>query len=142
MSSVADIAFHRGCEVCGDPTPEDRDAARRISDEINFHLVTERYLPIEATAKWIAVRLSDGGSDHELYPTKADAVRFAPRSLRMVDARHGLYIQIPLTGMPPAEALHYLKLFRQPWLDTTAPVDAVNPYQHHPLTLPPGVSLS
>jgi len=134
-------AFHANCGTCGDHDQADRDAARRISDEMGFHLIAGKAAAIDVTNRWIAVRLSDGVSDHALYDEKADAVRLAPRMLG-VQPRQLLYLQVQLTGMPPAEALHMLKLFRQPWLDTTAPVDRVNPYQLHPLTLPPGVRLA
>lgn len=47
------------------------DAARRCSDAVNFHLLAQG---TGAAGKWVAVRLSDGGSDGHLYDTKQQAV--------------------------------------------------------------------
>lgn len=133
--------WHVGCPSCGELSPEDCDAARRISDEITLHLTAQSYHATEATNRWIAVRLADGVSDHQLYDTKTEAMRFAPPILGCHDAQC-MYVQIPLTGMPASEALHLLKLFRQPYMNTTAPVDEYNPFAAHPLSLPSGVQLS
>jgi hypothetical protein len=54
-------------------TKEDLDAAKRASDEINLHLAANGWATIQNC--WVAIRLSDGGSDHVLYDTKQDAVR-------------------------------------------------------------------
>lgn len=55
-------------------TPQQElDAARRCADAYNEQLEEHG---MNAPGKWIAVRLSDGGSDGVLYPTKGDAVRF------------------------------------------------------------------
>lgn len=132
--------FHVGCGTCGEHTDADRDAARRISDTVTLHLTAQHYDAVEATNRWIVARLADGVSDQALYDTKDEAMRFAPKALGCFDVQC-LYLQIPLTGMPASEALHLLKLFRQPWLTTTAPVDAANPFNEHPLSLPPGVHL-
>jgi hypothetical protein len=113
----------------------------RISGEITTHLSAQKYHVTEATNRWVAARLSDGVSDHQLYDTKAEAMRFAPKMLGCFDTQC-LYVQVPLTGMPPSEALHILSLFRQTWLTTTAPVEQVNPFAAHPLTIPKGVRLS
>lgn len=139
--SLAVDRFHVDCPVCGIATAADHDAARRISAEIDTHLTAQRYHATEATNRWIAARLSDGVSDHQLYDTKAEAMRFAPKILGCFDTQC-LYVQIPLTGMPTSEALHVLSLFRQTWLTTIAPVEQVNPFAAHPLTIPRGVRLS
>lgn len=139
--SLAIDRYHDGCSTCGSPTDANRDAARRISDEITLHLTAQQYHATEATNRWIAVRLDDGVSDHQLYDTKDQAMLHGPKILGRLP-QHCLYLQIPLTGMPPSEALHVLSLFRQPWLDTTAPVDDLNPFAAHPLSLPRGVQLS
>lgn len=55
-------------------TPQEAfDAARRCADAYNEQLEKNK---LNASGKWIAVRLSDGGSDGNLYPTKRDAVRY------------------------------------------------------------------
>lgn len=49
------------------------DAAKRASDIINSYLA---FVPWdEIKHKWVAIRLSDGGSDGTLYDSKRDAVR-------------------------------------------------------------------
>jgi hypothetical protein len=49
------------------------DAARRASDVINLHLAT---IPWDtARMGWVAIRMSDGGSDGNLYFSKAAAIK-------------------------------------------------------------------
>jgi hypothetical protein len=48
------------------------DAARRMADTFNLHRMADQYGAIN---RWIAVRLSDGTSDHTLYDTKSECVR-------------------------------------------------------------------
>lgn len=48
------------------------DAAQRMCDNVNLHVVA---LGHEASGKYVAIRLSDGGSDGALYDTRADAIR-------------------------------------------------------------------
>ncbi len=48
------------------------DEARRCADEINLHVAA---LGHEACRRWVAIRLSDGGSDGTLYDTRPDAIR-------------------------------------------------------------------
>jgi len=55
-------------------TPQEAyDAARRCADAFNFQLAVNG---MDACGRWIAVRLSDGGSDARLYDTKAEAIRY------------------------------------------------------------------
>jgi hypothetical protein len=56
------------------PTPRaPSDAAKRASDIINAYRV---FVPWdELKTKWLAIRLSDGGYDGNLYDSKRDAVR-------------------------------------------------------------------
>jgi len=49
------------------------DAAKRASDAINKAIVENGFDMV--THKWLAIRLSDGGTDGVLYDTKRDAVR-------------------------------------------------------------------
>jgi hypothetical protein len=54
-------------------TPQEAfDAARRCAEAYNFQLAVHG---MDACGRWIAVRLSDGGSDAQLYDTKDDAIR-------------------------------------------------------------------
>lgn len=48
------------------------DEARRAADQVNVHVAA---LGREACGKWVAIRLSDGGSDGTLYDTRPDAIR-------------------------------------------------------------------
>jgi hypothetical protein len=48
------------------------DSARRMADTVNLHWQAQQW---DAVGKWVAIRLSDGGSDNVLYPTKGEAVR-------------------------------------------------------------------
>ena len=48
------------------------DEARRACDQVNLHIAA---LGHESYGKWVAIRLSDGGSDGVLYDTRPDAIR-------------------------------------------------------------------
>jgi hypothetical protein len=50
------------------------DAAKRASDIINAYVTFVP--PEELRHKWIAIRLSDGGYDGNLYDSKREAVRY------------------------------------------------------------------
>jgi hypothetical protein len=49
------------------------DDAKRFADIVNGYVAFVN--PMELRQKWIAVRLSDGGTDGTLYDSKRDAVR-------------------------------------------------------------------
>lgn len=49
------------------------DRAKRAHELINIHYLANG---TAVTGKWVAIRLSDGGSDGKLYPSKPDARRF------------------------------------------------------------------
>ena len=101
------------------------DEARRASDIINMHLVAN---PANA-GKWVAIRLSDGGSDGVLYDSKGDAVR------HQLHEQQCCYVCIPPTGMPPMEAEVFIRFnrhlydagFRMPDPDSRAPREIVMP---------------
>jgi hypothetical protein len=80
------------------------DAARRLSDAVNVHLLGQG---TAVAGRWIAARLSDGGSDGVLYDTKADAVR------HQLHEQLCCYVMIPLDGMSPRQAENYLRFNRQ-----------------------------
>jgi hypothetical protein len=87
------------------------DAARRASEVVTLHVLA--HIPPGAVfpdwngpAPWVAIRLSDGGSDGNLYPSKADAVR------HQLVREQCAYIRIPPTGMNIAEAENQLKWVR------------------------------
>lgn len=48
------------------------DAARRAYDDIMLHVLA---LKDDAVGKWVAINLSDGRTDRNLYDTREDAIR-------------------------------------------------------------------
>lgn len=80
------------------------DAARRCADAVNVHLLGGGQ---DVVGKWVAVRLSDGGSDGKLYDTKKDAVRFQLHETLCA------YVCITPGGMPVKEAESYLRTNRK-----------------------------
>lgn len=79
------------------------DAARRCSDTITTHLLAD---PDHARGCWVAIRLSDGGSDGVLYDRRRHAV------LRQLHESQCAYIRIPWGGMTAVEAQAYLDFCR------------------------------
>ena len=77
------------------------DAAVRMAEEI-----TTAYLN-GYVGGWIAVRLSDGGTDGHAYANKADAIKYQLNEFQCC------YVKVPLAGMTPKMALTYLKIHRQ-----------------------------
>ena len=90
----------------GPDKPDNRysDAARRASEAVQLQLTVNG---AHAIGKWVAIRLSDGGSDHVLYDTKADAVRHQLYETMCA------YVCIPPGGMPPEDAEVYLREMRK-----------------------------
>jgi hypothetical protein len=80
------------------------DAARRASDQITMHLLADPELAIHS---WVAIRLSDGGSDGVLYADKASAIR------RQLHEQQCMYLKIPPDGMSPKIAERLLTIHRQ-----------------------------
>ena len=80
------------------------DAARRASDIVALHLAADRE---RAIGSWVALRLSDGGSDNVLYDSKAAAVRHQLHEFQCC------YVKIPPTGFPPTHAEIFLRVHRQ-----------------------------
>lgn len=70
------------------------DAAKRASDVINMHLVADD----GNRGRWVAIRLSDGGSDGTTYADLAPCVN------AQLHYRQCMYLIIPAGGMQPAEA--------------------------------------
>jgi len=80
------------------------DAARHASEAVNLHVLVD---PHGCIGKWVAVRLSDGKSDGNLYDTKAEAVD------HQLHEQFCAYVCIPPGGMPPKDAEVYLRAMRQ-----------------------------
>jgi hypothetical protein len=97
---VAEAITHdSGC-----PVLVHSDEARRCSDAVNLHVSA---LGWEATGKWVAIRLSDGGSDGTLYDLKRDAVK------GQFHEQLCCYVSIPPSGMNACSAESYLALHRK-----------------------------
>lgn len=79
------------------------DAARRCSDAVNLALIGQA----GAAGRWMAFRLSDGGTDHVLYDSKAAAVRHQLHETLCA------YLKIPPTGVSPRLAEVFLRFNRQ-----------------------------
>jgi hypothetical protein len=76
-----------------------RDKGQRCSDLVKQHLLNDKET---ATRSWVAIRLSDGGSDGALYPNKIRAVAFQLHPTQCA------YLAILPTGIPPREATSFL----------------------------------
>lgn len=75
------------------------DRARRASDIVNGHLLGTP----GCVGRWVALRLSDGGSDGNLYDRKADAVR------HQLHPEQCAYLCIPPDGLTPHMAEVFLR---------------------------------
>lgn len=82
----------------------DLDSAKRARDTINTHLLGQGN---SVAGRWVAVRLSDGGSDGVLYDTKADAVRHQLHETLCA------YFCIPPDGVTLRGALSFLRMNRR-----------------------------
>lgn len=97
------------------------DSAKRFWDTLQLHymvLTTEQLL----AKPFIAVRLSDGGSDNTVYESRADAVRMQRSAL---DGNNCLYMPIPL-DRPPVEACDTLL-----WCGRRAHANGYRPVTSH-----------
>jgi hypothetical protein len=78
-----------------------KDAAKRCSDSIRLHIACGM------AGKWVAIRLSDGGSDGVVYDTRGDAIRHQLHETLCA------YVKIPLDDMPTEEAAIFLAFNRR-----------------------------
>lgn len=77
------------------------DAARRCSDLVRQAIVDGN------VGRWLAIRLSDGGSDGVAYDRKADAVRFQLHESQCA------YVKVPADDMSPRAAERFMAINRQ-----------------------------
>lgn len=77
----------------------------RMCENVNLHVAA---LGHEASGRWVAIRLSDGGSDGNLYDRRAQAIT------HQLHWSQCCYVRIPPFGMmlTPREAESYLTLHR------------------------------
>jgi hypothetical protein len=76
------------------------DAAKRCSDIVQ-QAVTDGH-----AGMWIAIRLSDGGTDGVIYASRQAAIAYQLHETLCA------YIRIPPDGMPPEHAERYLAFHR------------------------------
>lgn len=79
------------------------DFAKRAYDIMNLHVIGKGD---SSWGKWVAFRLSDGGSDNVLYDTREQAIAFQLHPLQCC------YLVIPPSGFTLAELREFLTLSR------------------------------
>jgi hypothetical protein len=72
----------------------DESSARRMAETFALHQLALAKDELLLKKAWVAIRLTDGGSDNTVYETRADAVR----STMNAPTRH-LYFPVPLERM-------------------------------------------
>jgi len=77
------------------------DAGRRCSDAVRMHIAAG------GVGRYIAVKLTDGSNDGNLYDTRADAIR------HQLHETQCMYVKIPADDMPPEHATRLLVLSRK-----------------------------
>lgn len=104
MSVPALVQHDRGCKYARPADGGHTDAAKRVSDTYNLHLIGAGDL---AKGQWFAVALADGSSDNVLYPTRRAAVVHQHGN----EARYA-YIRIMPTSMSVCEAEAFMRMHR------------------------------
>jgi hypothetical protein len=79
------------------------DFAKRAYDIMNLHVIGKGD---QAWGKWVAFRLSDGGSDNILYDTREQAIS------HQLHPSQCCYLVIPPTGFTFSEIRQFLSLSR------------------------------
>jgi hypothetical protein len=79
------------------------DFAKRAFDIMNLHVIGKGD---QVWGKWVAFRLSDGGSDNVLYDTRDQAIAHQLHPLQ------SCYLVIPPTGFTYGEIREFLTLSR------------------------------
>jgi hypothetical protein len=83
------------------------DAANRASDTIRLHIIASHLNGVDCTDRWVAIRLSDGGSDGVLYDTRRDAIN------HQLHEKSCAYIRVPPDDVSPRAAEAFLNFVRQ-----------------------------
>lgn len=79
------------------------DEARRAADAVNLPLI---YDPEGNRFRWVAIRLSDGGTDGTVYDCKCDATR------HQLHETQCMYVQILPDGISVKECAALLRVYR------------------------------
>lgn len=77
------------------------DRGKRAADIVNLHLAVDSTELLRQ--RWVAIRLSDGGSDGQVYDTRADAIRHQLHELWCA------YMFLPPTGTTPQKMEKFLQ---------------------------------
>jgi hypothetical protein len=95
-------------KVASEFSQELADAAARMRDAVNLHVLGGNIGVRQRHLCWVAIRLSDGRSDGELYESRADAVRHTTNR-----ERGWFYVKVGQSEMPLNEAIIVLQQARQ-----------------------------
>lgn len=104
MSVPALVRHDTGCKYARPSDGGHTDAAKRVSDTYNLHLIGAGDL---AKGQWIAVALADGASDNVLYASRLAAVKHQHHN-----EQYCAYIRIMPTQMTVCEAEAFLRMHR------------------------------
>jgi hypothetical protein len=84
------------------------DAANRMRDAVNLHVVAGALGVRERHLQWLAIRLEDGRSDGTVYESRKDAVRHT-----QLKSRGWFYVKVGADSMGEKEAIIVLQQARQ-----------------------------
>lgn len=85
-----------------------KDAASRMRDAVNLHVVAFNLGVRERNLCWVAIKLEDGRSDGNLYHSRADAVRHTQNL-----SRGWFYVLVGVEQMGEKESIIVLQQARQ-----------------------------
>jgi hypothetical protein len=94
--------------MVGEIAGELKDAASRMRDAVNLHVVAGALGVRERHLCWVAIDLSDGRSDGTLYESRADAVRHTRNR-----SKGWFYVKVGAESMGEREAIIVLQQARQ-----------------------------
>lgn len=84
------------------------DAANRMRDAVNLHVVAGALGVRERHLQWLAIRLEDGRSDGTVYESRRDAVRHTQNK-----TRGWFYVKVGVDSMSEKQAIIVLQMARQ-----------------------------
>jgi hypothetical protein len=84
------------------------DAANRMRDAVNLHVVAGTFGVRERHLQWLAIRLEDGRSDGTVYESRRDAVRHT-----MNREKGWFYVKVGADSMGERAAIIVLQMARQ-----------------------------
>lgn len=84
------------------------DAAARMRDAVNLHVLAGTLGVRERHLTWVAIRLEDGRSDGNLYESRQDAVNHTQNK-----TRGWAYLKVGADSMGEKESIMVLQMFRR-----------------------------